>query len=217
MFANRSIWICRGSLFQSIRLGLQKPIRLRQNKACYAAASSRTFGNAAVKSGERLSGGIKYFDYGVLSVVLHSPFVGHWQDLLLLASRWVWDIDFAARSTELVRRRLERVTPAFVKPYASWLSEDYLIFQIQRASDCESVAGLIDRHNLHIAEVVRGDTGPLAESEINEVMRSRVCYYATGLAIIGLNAAFIYNSASDAETAVHLLEYANSQLLAFCP
>jgi len=168
-----------------------------------------------LESGERLSGGIKYYDYGVLSVVLHSPFVGDWQDLLLLASRWVWDIDFAAQTTELVRKRLERVAPALVKPYASWLSEDYLIFQIQRASDCESVADLIDRHSSHIAKVVRGDMGPLAESEINEVMRSRISYYATDLAVIGWNAAFIYDSPSGAETAVQLLEYANSQLLEF--
>jgi hypothetical protein len=147
----------------------------------------------------------------VLSVVLHSPFAGDWNDLLLLASRWVWDIDFAAQATELVMRHLERAKSALVKPYASWLSEDYLIFQIQRASECASVADLIERRSSDIAKVVRGDMGPLADSEINEVMRSRISYYA----VIGWNAAFIYDSASGAETAVQLLEYANSQLLEF--
>jgi len=64
-----------------------------------------------------------------------------------------------------------------------------------------------------IAQVVRGDTGQLAESEINEVLQSRISYYANDLAVIGWNAAFLYDSATGAETAIQLLEYANSQLL----
>ncbi|TCK73557.1 hypothetical protein [Acidipila rosea] len=168
-----------------------------------------------LESGERLAGEIKYYDYGVLSVVFQLPFAGEWQDLLQLASRWVWDIDFAAQATELVRRRLERVGSALVKPYSSWLSEDYLIFQIQHAPHADSISELIQHHGPSIAKVVRGDMGRLAESEINEVLRSRISYYETDLAVIGWNAAFIYDNASDAETAIQLLEYANSQLLEF--
>ena len=45
-----------------------------------------------LESGERLDGHIKYYDYGVLSVVLELPFAGDWDRLVRLASRWVWDI-----------------------------------------------------------------------------------------------------------------------------
>ena len=37
----------------------------------------------------------------------------------------------------------------------------------------------------------------------------------TDVAVIGWNAAFLYDSAAGAETAIQLLEYANSQLLEF--
>ena len=168
-----------------------------------------------VESGERLQGEIKYYDYGVVSVVFQLPFADGWNKLIGLASRWVWDVDFAAQATELVRARLERAAPALVKPYEEWLSEDYLIFHIREISDSPTVPELIQKHGLRIAQVVRGDTGQLAESECNEVLQSRISYYANDLAVIGWNAAFLFDSATGAETAIQLLEYANSQLLEF--
>jgi hypothetical protein len=168
-----------------------------------------------LEGGEQLQGAMKYYDYGVVSVVFELPFTGGWKKLTTLASRWVWEVDFAAQAEEIVRGRLERVTAALVKPYERWLSEDYLIFHIQEIDGSSSVPDLLQRHGSRIAQVVRGDTGRLAESECNEVLQSRISYYATDLTVIGWNAAFIYDTASGAETAIQLLEYANSQLLEF--
>ena len=168
-----------------------------------------------LESGERLQGEIKYYDYGVLSIVFELLFADGWNKLIGLASRWVWDIDFAERATAIVRASLERAAPALVKPYKEWLSEDYLIFHIREISGSPSVGDLIHQHGLQIAQVVRGDTGQLAESECNEVLQSRISYYANDLTVIGWNAAFVYDTSSGAETAIQLLEYANSQLLEF--
>jgi hypothetical protein len=168
-----------------------------------------------LESGEQLHGEIKYYDYGVLSVVFELPFTGGWEKLTALASRWVWDVDFAAQATAIVSASLERAAPALIKPYEEWLSEDYLIFHVREIDGSPSVAELIREHGPRIAQVVRGDTGQLAESECNEVLQSRISYYANDLAVIGWNAAFLYDSTSGAETAVQLLEYANSQLLEF--
>jgi hypothetical protein len=168
-----------------------------------------------LESGERLQGEIKYYDYGVASVVFELAFVGGWSKLIGLASRWVWEIDFAAQAAAIVRASLERAAPALVKPYKQWLSEDYLIFHAREISGAPSVPDLIQRHGTRIVQVVRGDTGQLAESECNEVLQSRISYYANDLAVIGWNAAFLYDSTSGAETAIQLLEYANSQLLEF--
>ena len=166
-------------------------------------------------SGERLHGEIKYYDYGVVSVIFELPFTGDWEKLIRLASRWVWEVDFAEQATEIVRRRLKRAAPALVKPYENWLSEDYLIFHVREINGSSSVMNLLQQHGPRIAQVVRGDTGDLAESERNEVLQSRISYYANDLAVIGWNAAFIYDSTSGAETTIQLLEYANSQLLEF--
>lgn len=168
-----------------------------------------------LESGERLQGEIKYYDYGVLSVVFELPFTGGWDKLTGLASRWVWDVDFAEQATAIVRSRLERAGPALIKPYEKWLSEDYLIFHIREIDGSPSVTDIIQQHGPRIAQVVRGDTGRLAESECNEVLQSRISYYANDLTVIGWNAAFLYDSTSGAQTAIQLLEYANSQLLDF--
>src|SRR5215472_9627963 len=64
---------------------------------------------------------IKYYDYGVVSVVFQLPFSGDWEALIRLASHWVWDVDLASHADTLVRRKLERVAPALIKRYAEFL------------------------------------------------------------------------------------------------
>jgi hypothetical protein len=170
-------------------------------------------------SGENLAGEIKYYDYGVVSLLFEIPFAGDWDDLIRLASRWVWDIDFASRVEPILRQRLERASSTLVKPYSRWLSEDYFIFHIREvareAPDQPSAAELARTSGRQIAQVVRGDPQPLSDGECAEVLNSQISYYASDVAVIGWNAAFLYDTAAGAETAIQLLEYANSQLLEF--
>jgi hypothetical protein len=168
-----------------------------------------------LETGERLEGEIKYYDYGVVSVIYQLPFSGGWDDLVRLASRWVWDVDFALRVEPVVRRRLERVPAAMVKPYDRWLSEDYFIFHVREAAGSPTAAEMAHARAREIAQVVRGDRTRLADGEVAEVLNAQISYYAQDLAVIGWNAAFLYDSSAGAETAIQLLEYANSQLLEF--
>jgi hypothetical protein len=165
-------------------------------------------------SGEKLEGEIKYYDYGVVSVVFQLAFSGDWNELVQLASRWVWDADFASRAEPIVRQKLQRVTAAMVKPYDRWLSEDYFIFHV-RAEDGTPAAEVLRDYGHEIAQIVRGDRMPLAEGEYTEVLQSRISYYEADVAVIGWNAAFLYDTNAGAETGIQLLEYANSQLLEF--
>ena len=168
-----------------------------------------------LSGGERLEGEIKYYDYGVVSVIYQLSFSGDWESLVSLASRWVWDVDFAARVEPLVRQRLERAAPAMVKPYARWPSEDYFIFHLRDDTGTLSAADLTRDRGLEIAQIVRGDRLRLSTGECAEVLQSRISYYENDLAVIGWNAAFLLDSNAGAETAIQLLEYANSQLLEF--
>ncbi|MFZ0692020.1 MAG: hypothetical protein WA891_09410 [Acidobacteriaceae bacterium] len=166
-------------------------------------------------SGEQLTGEIKYYDYGVVSILYQLPFSGDWDSLVRLASRWVWDIDFASRAEPMIRARLARSASALVKPYTRWLSEDYFIFHVRETAGQPLAADFTRNHGLQIAQVVRGDAQPLSDRECAEVLNSQISYYANDVAIIGWNAAFLYDSSAGAETAIQLLEYANSQLLEF--
>lgn len=168
-----------------------------------------------LESGERLEGEIKYYDYGVVSVIFQLPISGDWDSLVQLASRWVWDVDFASRAEPIVRQKLERLAGAMVKPYSRWLSEDYFIFHVREAEGATAAADITRDHRMQIAQVVRGDRQLLSPGECDEVLHSGISYYVNDLTVIGWNAAFLYDSTAGAETSIQLLEYANSQLLEF--
>jgi hypothetical protein len=168
-----------------------------------------------LESGERLDGQIKYYDYGVLSVVFELPFSGDWETLVRLASRWVWDTDFASLAQKIVKQKIERARPALVKPYDEWLNEDYFIFHVREIAGNPSASDLLAAEGGRIAQIVRGENCALSDGERQEILQSKISYYPNDLTVISWNGAFLYDSAAGAETIIQLLEYANSQLLEF--
>jgi hypothetical protein len=168
-----------------------------------------------LESGESLRGEIKYYDYGVLSVVFELPFSGDWDTLVKLGSRWVWDVDFEKHASKIARKCLEQAAPALVKPYKDWLSEDYFIFHVREVAGTPSAAELMETQGARIAQIIRGENAVLSDGERNEALQAKISYYPTDLTVIGWNGTFIYDTAAGAETAIQLLEYANSQLLEF--
>jgi hypothetical protein len=168
-----------------------------------------------LETGERLDAQIKFYDYGVLSVVLELPFTGDWDTLVRLSSRWVWDTDFTSLASKIVKSKLERAAPALVKRYENWLHEDYFIFHVRQMASNPSTARLLVEHGDQVAQIVRGETNQLSEGERSEILQGRISYYPNDLAVIGWNGAFIYDTNAGAETVIQLLEYANSQLHEF--
>jgi hypothetical protein len=167
-------------------------------------------------SGERLAGEIKYYDYGVVSLEFELPFSGSWETLIQLSCRWTSDTNFEKLASRIAHQKLERAAPALVKPYTGeWLQEDYVIFHVREIDGAPTADDLLASERNHIAQVVRGETALLSEGERAEILQSRISYYPSDLAVIGWNAAFIYDTPSGAETAIQLLQYANSQLLEF--
>ena len=184
--------------------------------ATSARRSSCPLDPLILESGERLEGEIKYYDYGVVSILYQLPFSGDWDSLVHLASRWVWDVDFAARVEPMCASGSSAAPSALVKPYTRWLSEDYFIFHVRenrrpaprRRSHPQSRSCKLRRSCAATAQ-------PLSDRECAEVLQLPISYYENDLAVIGWNAAFLYDSNAGAETAIQLLEYANSQLLEF--
>ena len=169
-----------------------------------------------LESGERLAGEIKYYDYGVVSLEFELPFSGDWDTLIQLSCRWTSDTNFEKLASRVARQKLERAAPALVKPYkGEWLQEDYFIFHVREIEGAPSADELLASQRDRIAQVVRGEMCTLSEGERQEILQSRISYYPSDLAVIGWDAAFIYDTRAGAETAIQLLQYANSQLLEF--
>jgi hypothetical protein len=171
-----------------------------------------------LESGETLAGEIKYYDYGVVSLEFSLPFSGGWDTLVELSARWTADTNFEKLALRIAKQKLERAAPALIKPYTSeFLQEDYFIFHVREIDGFASATAndLLATQPNEIAQIVRGETCTLSDGERQEILQSRISYYPGDLAVIGWNAAFIYDTAAGAETAIQLLQYANSQLLEF--
>ena len=173
----------------------------------------------SISSGERFRSQMKFFDYGVVSVELELNFESAWTDLVHLSSRWIAAPEIEKCTAELLRAQLDRCGPALVQPYASWLSEDYYVIHLREAFDdggepMQASAMLAARGD-QIAQIVRGESVPLAETERAEALHSSLSYYPSDLLVVGWVAALVYDTPEGAVPAIQLLEYANTQLLEF--
>jgi len=169
----------------------------------------------SLPSGEQFQATLQYYDYGVISLLLRFSFSGDWQQLQQLAGNWVSGTVFDDLSRSIIRSKAAQILPALVKSYDHWLSEDYSIFHLHTIQGLTSGAELLEKHGQEISRIVRGESGPLAESERAEVLQGYMSYYPNDLVVAGWNAAFVYDTESGAEATIRLLEYANSQLLQF--
>lgn len=173
----------------------------------------------SVVAGEQYRTRIKYFDYGVISVELERDFEADWDELVHLSSRWIAAPEIEKCTSELLKTLLPRVGSALVQPYESWISEDYYVIHMKEALDQEgkplTAAGMLAARGGQIAQIVRGDSQPLAESERSEVLQASMSYYPSDLLVAGWVAAIVYDTAEGAVPTIQLLEYANAQLLEF--
>ncbi len=162
---------------------------------------------------------IKYFDYGVISVELEIDFEAEWDELVRLSSRWIAAPEIEKRTAELLKTRLNRIGPALVQPYPSKLSEDYYVIYLREALDQDGKpmtgAAMLAQRGEQIAQIVRGESVPLAEAERNEALQSSMSYYPCDLLVAGWVAALVYDTPAGAVPTIQLLEYANTQLLEF--
>src|SRR6185437_8151375 len=49
---------------------------------------------------------VKYYDYGVVSVLFEFPFNGEWTDLISLSSRWISGTDLPSRAEEIAKEKV---------------------------------------------------------------------------------------------------------------
>ena len=168
-----------------------------------------------LSSGERLLPHIKYYDYGVVSVVLQFEFECDWDGLIRLASRWVPSPELEQQAQQIVRSRLDKIAPAIVRPYKEWLDEDYYIFHLTQVAGDPQGIDLARDYSAQIAQVLRGEQVALAAAVNDDTLHSSVFYYPRDLVTVGWNAALVYDTPEGAQTAIQILEYANSQLLEF--
>jgi hypothetical protein len=176
-------------------------------------------GSVKLPTGETLEATIKYYWFGVASVELATPFSCRFESFSCESSRWMNAPEVETAAEDLLHARLQQIRPAVTRPATKWLDEDYLVIDIQSALHPDgrsaTAAELLQAYGDQIAELVRGETSPLAASEREEVLRSALSYYPSDLVVVGWGAALVYDKPDAASAVINLLEYSNTQLLEF--
>lgn len=209
-----------------LQLGAEKPTR--EPRFTHPAPGYVRFENFPVmeqlepiiiSTGEHFQCCLKYFDYGVISAELELPFAASFTEMVTMSSRWTSATEIETCTANLVKQRVKQFKDVFHQPYALFLSEDYYVVRLNEALDesgrPRSAENLLQEYGDGIAQIVRGESQKLADSETKNALQSSMSYYPNDLLVVGWVAALVYDAYDGAPSTIQLLEYANTQLLEF--
>jgi hypothetical protein len=176
-------------------------------------------GEVRLQTGEVWGAVIKLYKYGVIGVGLELPLGCAWDEVVHLSSRWIGSVDIERHAMEVARSEIDRIGRALVKPYANWTMEDYYAVHVRSALGADgnelSASELLAQYGGRIAQIVRGESIRLSDSEIAGILGEWLSYYPNDLLLVAWMAAFVYDTPEGAAPILQLLEYANTQLLEF--
>jgi len=178
-------------------------------------------GPVRLPDGEVWSCVFKVYDYGVVSIALELAFESDWNALVVLANRCIASPEIERKAVEVARSLVARIRGALIKPNPEWTAEDYYAVHVREACrikdpDTPLLAGeLISDYGGSIAQIVRGESVELSNSERQEILQDWLSYYPADLLVVGWMAALVYDTPEGAAPVLQLLEYANTQLLEF--
>lgn len=158
---------------------------------------------------------VKFYDYGVVSLMLSRPFSGSWQELVAQGQQLVESEPLEDLATAACRRIVDRAGPALRHVRSTFLSEDYLVFAVTDLGARLSADALLEQHGSDIAQLLRGEPLPLSRQERETVLRNALSYLEDDLVVPAWNAAFVYDVEPSVLAAIEIFEFANSELLEF--
>jgi hypothetical protein len=153
------------------------------------------------------------FDFAAVSVAMHLPFTLSAEALTRLAG-WLADSTPLLRAARSALEGLHRqLLPAILNPmWSDALSEEFLIFQF--TPECTLEAGsLLEEGTAWLASLVRLETGPLSNEEVNEAVRLHLRYSPADLFVADWAAAVLVDK--DCDETLQTIEFANLQLLEY--
>jgi hypothetical protein len=168
------------------------------------------------------------FDFGAISITYHIPLRGPLSGLLPLASELYENALLLEDSRRRVVDLLAAIQSAVIRPGIADFVEDYSIYQIASLQNpapgggagsagaasppgADGAAAIIAGNRQRLAQILRSETQPLSQQEVDDALSSRISYSPGEEAIIDWNAAVLLQK--DTEDIRAVLEYANVELL----
>lgn len=157
----------------------------------------------------------RIYDLGILALRLTLPLPANcsWDDVTaLLSDAQGAQAEMLIVFEERLRGLREALGPAIIRPNAHVLTEDYLLLVIERLAGATPAARLAEHPVL--LQAALGERKKLSASARS--LATPLSYYEDDLILLTWSAAIVIEPDADArEDAALLLEFANTQLLAF--
>lgn len=158
---------------------------------------------------------VKFYDYGVMSLMLSRPFEGSWDDFVNVGQDLIENESLEELAASAASGVVDRARPALRSVRPSFLREDYVALVANAVDDAKDGEAVLERYGTHIAQMLRGERQPLSRQEREEVLRHRFSYLADDLVVPAYNAAFVFDTVAASTATLEILEFVNSQLLEF--
>ncbi|HEY9227285.1 MAG TPA: hypothetical protein VIP11_11595, partial [Gemmatimonadaceae bacterium] len=115
--------------------------------------------------------------------------------------------------TDELQKLIERVGPAIERPGVAPVSEEYIVFRIDRMS-ADGKATVGERLNdERLVPLLLGERRPLSASVRKELVPHRFSYHDDDLAVLTWENALVVQPRYDDRDVEYVLEFANAQLL----
>jgi hypothetical protein len=154
----------------------------------------------------------KFFDYGVISLRFSATVSGSLGDLADVANRMRRSDELSAYASHAIERICNELGPALDDRHPA-LMEDYFIVEVDRFEQAIEAEKLLHDQAEALAHILLGETAALAQSEVEEALRTRFSYLSDDLTIVQWDTAFVYDRRESSEAIGDILEFANSQLI----
>jgi len=160
--------------------------------------------------------GARLFDFGALSLRLEIPADSEldWAAFTRFGNAIDSGIDLSAFFAAELEALLAVVRPAIDRPALAGVSEDYIVFRLDRLRDVSGTPWPVERLGASdVAPLLLGEHRPLAESARRDLLPHRLSYTTEDLVVLTWdNALVIEPDATDADVE-YMIEFANAQLL----
>ncbi len=156
------------------------------------------------------------FDFGVCSLTLHiqAPPDLTWADFSEFGGEVAASSDVGTIFERELHVLLDRIRAAVERPGVAPLSEEYIVFRINRLDGLELPATASERLTDEMTvPLLLGERRPLSAAARKELVPYRFSYYDDDLTVLTWDNALVVEPRAEDRDVEYVLEFANAQLL----
>jgi hypothetical protein len=177
------------------------PVRFTQNGSPVEIAGHRT--NPAAE--------VLIYDFGGISVTYSIPLEGSLSRLLTLSNELYEHSVLLNHARQRIETLLEVLQSAVTKPGVSGFVEDYVVFQMEGLNPPLPIGRALSDHRREFAQILRAETAPLSDDEVNDSLSHRISFTEQDVAVIDWNGAVVIDR--EPEDTLAVIEFANMELM----